>query len=136
MMRDDENERNITDDKTEITDLDDDSIHMADETAPLGFLIVKSPVKYRGRVYKLLPGTVIGRKDADVLINDRRVSRQHARLNLEQDAVGRSYYELFDFGTPNGTYVNGVRISQRTPIEENDELKMGDHVFVFKTLGE
>lgn len=101
----------------------------------LSFLIVKSPIKYRGRVFRVAPGSIIGRRDADVLINDRRISRQHARVNLETNADGSDYhFVIFDFGTPNGTFVNDTRISNRMILHENDEIRMGEHLFVFKTL--
>lgn len=101
----------------------------------LTFLIVQSPIKYRGRVFKVVPGQVIGRRNADVLINDRRVSRQHARINLEvEPQSGREQFAIFDFGTPNGTFVNHNRIIGREIIQENDIIQMGDHIFIFKTL--
>jgi pSer/pThr/pTyr-binding forkhead associated (FHA) protein len=100
---------------------------------PLGLLIVRSPLKNRGRVFRVEPGQVIGRKDADVLINDRRVSRQHVRLSLTYES-GQPVFSLFDFGTPNGTFVNQTRISEWTVVQENDAIQLGDHYFVFKIL--
>ncbi|PJF22426.1 MAG: hypothetical protein CUN56_06065 [Phototrophicales bacterium] len=101
----------------------------------LTFLIVQSPVKYRGRVFKVIPGQVVGRRNADVLINDRRVSRQHARINLEiNPQTNQEQFAIFDFGTPNGTFVNQKRIIGREVIHENDVIQMGDHIFIFKTL--
>lgn len=106
-----------------------------DYTDALAFLIVMTPERFRGRVFKVIPGQVIGRKDAQVLINDARVSRQHARINLETDeGDGYRYFVLYDFGTSNGTFVNGERVEGRTMIFENDRVQMGDHHFMFKTL--
>lgn len=114
------------------------SINQEQQVERLGwltYLIVQSPIKYRGRVFKVVPGQVIGRRNADVLINDRRVSRQHARINLELDAQsGQEQFAIFDFGTPNGTFVNHNRIIGREIIQENDQIQMGDHTFIFKTL--
>ncbi|MFW5748131.1 MAG: FHA domain-containing protein [Chloroflexota bacterium] len=101
--------------------------------AAFGYLIVKSPVKYRGRVFRIEPGQVIGRREGDILINDRLVSRQHARINLDTRSKP-PVFSILDFGTPNGTYVNHRRIDGPQPIEENDEIRLGDHIFVFKML--
>ncbi len=99
-------------------------------------LIVKSPMKVRGRVFSLKPGQVIGRKDADVLLNDKRVSRQHARINRETGADGNPVFALYDFGTPNGTFVNGERILGRAIVQHQDEIQMGDHIFVLEVSTE
>ena len=102
---------------------------------PLAFLLVQRPLANRGQVITLLPGNVIGRKKADVILPDRKVSRQHARINLEPpDENGQVKFAIFDFGTSNGTHVNDHEISGRQVLEENDEIRLGDHTFIFKTL--
>lgn len=51
----------------------------------------------------------IGRgADCDIVIPDRQVSRYHARI--QRDAEG---YLLYDLGSKNGTFVNGVEVRDR-----------------------
>ena len=105
------------------------------DMGPLAFLFIQKPVKSRGQVITVLPGNVIGRRNADVIINDQKVSRQHARVNIEPpDDQGVVRFAIFDFGTVNGTHVNGKKILGRQVLEENDEIRLGAHTFVFKTL--
>jgi len=95
----------------------------------LGFLIVKEGMR-RGKVYRVEGGTTIGRKDANIrLSDDSKVSQQHAKLTEEDDQ-----FVIWDFGSTNGTFVNDERIRAATPLNENDTIKIGDTVFVLKTL--
>ncbi|MDX1487067.1 MAG: GGDEF domain-containing protein [Acidiferrobacterales bacterium] len=76
-----------------------------------------------GKVYALTLGqaTVIGRgADADVVVGDPRVSRQHARVTI--DANGTAVLE--DLGSSNGTFLNGSRI-RRQELKEGDQLQLG-----------
>jgi len=64
--------------------------------------------------------TVIGREDtADIAIDDRRVSRQHAIIRSRQ---GR--YELVDDGSTNGTEANGQSID-RHELAHGDVISLG-----------
>ncbi len=56
--------------------------------------------------YKLDKGTTtIGRQENnDIVINDLAVSKQHARINREEN------YFLTDLRSSNGTFVNGKKI--------------------------
>lgn len=105
---------------------------------PLALLFVKKPVNHRGQVIVVLPGQVIGRMNADVVISDQKISRQHARINVdtEIDENGEEIlrFAVFDFGTPNGTFVNGKRVNGRQVLNEDDEIRFGGHTFAFKTL--
>jgi transcriptional regulator with AAA-type ATPase domain len=51
------------------------------------------------------PTIVIGRKGADLTIDDASMSRLHAELRLDPDG-----YKLRDLGSTNGTHVRGVKI--------------------------
>jgi serine phosphatase RsbU (regulator of sigma subunit) len=69
-------------------------------------------------------GTLIGRQpDAAVYLESLAVSRQHARV-LWQDGG----WVVEDVGSSNGTYVNGKRVSGRTPLTERDTLQIGPYV--------
>lgn len=73
---------------------------------PNTFLIVNG-----SRIFPLDHTVVnIGRRSTnDVVIDDQRVSRDHAQMR----AI-RGKYVLFDLNSTGGTFVNGQRISQRT----------------------
>jgi hypothetical protein len=110
-------------------DFDDDYTEIdAGPSGPLAWLIIADGPR-RGHMLKIVPGQTIGRKGADIVWDDPKISRLHARITLEDGA-----FYVWDFGTPNGTYVNGERIRSATPIQENDTLKMGETTFVLKTL--
>jgi diguanylate cyclase (GGDEF)-like protein len=76
-----------------------------------------------GRVCTLSPGqaTVIGRgADADLPLEDRRVSREHAKITI--DSKGTPVLE--DLGSSNGTFLNGSPI-RRHKLKEGDKLQLG-----------
>ncbi len=75
-----------------------------------------------GLAFILNPGvTTIGRSaESNIFLDDVTVSRDHARLELEE---GRLTVE--DAGSTNGTYVNGARL-------EKALLNAGDEVIVGK----
>ncbi len=58
--------------------------------------------------------------DADVVISDHAMSRQHARIDA--DAEG---WFVEDLGARNGTYVNGTRVDGRQGLREGDVILMG-----------
>jgi pSer/pThr/pTyr-binding forkhead associated (FHA) protein len=41
---------------------------------------------------------------------------------------------IWDLASRNGTFVNGQEIMSPTLLQENDEIRVGDTVFVLKTL--
>lgn len=61
-----------------------------------------------------------------VVASDQKVSRHHATLTPKEET-----YILTDQGSANGTYVNGVRISQPTRLKDKDRLTIGDTTFLF-----
>lgn len=65
---------------------------------------------------------LIGRADMnDIVLEDQFVSKQHALLVREQDAV-----ILMDLKSANGTYVNSRRV-QSAVLHDNDIISLGDH---------
>jgi two-component system cell cycle response regulator len=65
--------------------------------------------------------TVIGRSQrADVNIDDDGVSRTHARLRIDGDAVW-----IEDLGSRNGTFVNGIRVRTPMKLADGDKLQLG-----------
>jgi hypothetical protein len=85
----------------------------------LATLVVREP---RGLVRRLpLDGSpvVIGRDAAcDVVLDDRRASRRHARIQARG-----GYLVLSDLGSMNGTYIRSERVSEVT-------LGLGDSVMI------
>ena len=70
---------------------------------------------------------VIGRSEtADLRIDERSVSRQHARLVIEADGV-----TITDLGSHNGTYVNKVRITGSCTLQANDVIRIHKATLVF-----
>jgi diguanylate cyclase (GGDEF)-like protein len=66
-------------------------------------------------------GLLIGRAPSAVLrIGEEGVSRHHARIHREGDAV-----LVEDLASRNGTYVNGERISGTRTLEEGDKIQVG-----------
>jgi hypothetical protein len=68
----------------------------------------------------------IGRRmDNQIVIDDPRVSRQHAQLR-----VAKGHYALFDLNSSGGTYVNGKR-SNMTMLSPGDVVSLAGVTFVF-----
>ena len=76
----------------------------------------------------------IGREavNNDIIINDSRVSKTH--LQLVQDDNGN--INAIDFGSTNGTFVNGHRIIEETALKKGDQIKIGDTVLHWESYFE
>jgi hypothetical protein len=71
--------------------------------------------------------TTIGRTpDNQIVVPIREVSRRHAEIVLTEGG-----YVVKDLGSPNGTFVNGERITEHR-LQDGDRIAMGGQVFVFK----
>jgi DNA-binding SARP family transcriptional activator len=80
-----------------------------------------------GQAIALTDGVVIGRApDAAIRLVDSRVSREHARLEL--DAIGA---RVVDLDSTNGTTVNEVRV-QDHPLRDGDAIGLGGFVVRFR----
>lgn len=110
-------------------DWDDDvTVAESSQEGMLGFLIVKEGMR-RGQIHRIGNGTTVGRRGAKIVLHDSKVSRMHAKFTIED-----AKFLIWDFGSENGTFVNGTAIREAIPLKENDVIKVGDSVFVFKTL--
>jgi pSer/pThr/pTyr-binding forkhead associated (FHA) protein/ketosteroid isomerase-like protein len=86
-----------------------------------------------GQVFDLTQAEIsIGRElYNDFPIDDRALSRRHARLRLEAES-----YILEDLGSTNGTYVNGARLEGERILQPGDEISVGEKVLlVFNQVG-
>lgn len=134
---------NIADDDEElehtaIWDAEDEEESLPDDYL-LMWLVVKEPTDQRGMILNVPPDAIVGRgRDADVRWDDPRMSRRHARFTLEPNPDTPDAETLYYFVWPqearNGIEVNGVLIRGATMIQENDQLKMGDTIFIVKLL--
>jgi pSer/pThr/pTyr-binding forkhead associated (FHA) protein len=85
-------------------------------------MVVDGPL--RGASFRLRPGgpLTMGRAEGvDILIEDGRVSRRHATVEL---AAGGTL--LRDRESTNGTWVNDQRVSGPTPLRDGDRIRLGE----------
>lgn len=106
---------------------------------PLMWLFVSQPTASRGAILAVSPDAVLGRgKTAHIQWHDPRISREHARFTLEPDTDAPAPHPLHFYIWPlkakHGVIVNGEVIRGAKRLKENDEIKLGDTVFVVKIL--
>jgi len=75
----------------------------------------------QGRHWSLnRPEMYIGRHaDCDIVLDDRKVSRQHARIVRDQRG-----YTLTDLKSKNGTFINGESLTGDHHLEDGDEVQI------------
>jgi hypothetical protein len=107
---------------------------------PFCWLVIKEPPAHRGEILNIQPGQVIGR-EGDVRWPDSRLSRRHAQITFEPlhdpvdaDAPPIYAFHLWPFAPTNPVILNGEEVRGATPLSENDELRLGDTLFVIKML--
>lgn len=62
----------------------------------------------------------IGRSgDCDIVLDDRQISRLHARVVWRGD-----HYEIEDLGSKNGTHLNGRDVVTPQPLHDGDEIQV------------
>lgn len=117
---------------TEVTGEDDQP-----PSPEMGTVIEAGPVPYlvitaghgRGQTFDLRGEVRLGRDRSNaIVLSDAKVSRNHLRL----DPI-RSTYILTDLGSANGTFVNGVRVTQPVRLRDGDSINLGDTQLVFYT---
>lgn len=92
--------------------------------------IVKGP--QIGETFELdEPEVTLGRDPKNhVFLNDMTVSRQHARMNLSNIALGVATVE--DLGSLNGTWVDGAIVSKAS-LKDGSTIQVGTFRMVFHT---
>ncbi len=74
--------------------------------------------------------------EADVRVNDSKVSRLHARIEAELDASENHInYFINDLDSTNGTFLNGHKIV-RELLHNGDKITIGEHILRFELLDE
>jgi heat shock protein HtpX len=71
---------------------------------------------------------VLGRGNADVRVEDPRMSRRHVGLR----PLGDGTLEVIDMRSANGTFVNGRRVAERTVVRPGDRVDAGSTSMVFE----
>lgn len=62
------------------------------------------------------------REGNDVIINDPMVSSHHFQIVQDDDGS----YRLSDFGSTNGTYINGRKVNGEVNLSEDDFVRVGN----------
>ena len=98
------------------------------DMGPVPYLVVTAG-RGRGQTFDLRGEVRLGRDRSNaIVISDGKVSRHHVRL----DPI-RGTYILSDLGSANGTFVNGVRVTQPVRLRDGDLINLGDTQMVFYT---
>ncbi len=124
---------------TEVAPLDDPALLEPEPPAlpaPIAWLVIKDPVERRGTILRLAANQIIGR-EGDIQWDDPRLSRQHARITLEPSGDADEdlpVFHLWPFGPANPVFINDNEVRGATPLHENDEIRLGSTLLVFKVL--
>jgi diguanylate cyclase (GGDEF)-like protein len=80
---------------------------------------------------------IIGRAlEADVRVNDTKISRSHARITITSDPANQTVtYLLTDLDSRNGTFLNGQQITEEA-LQSGDKINIGEHILRFELLDE
>ena len=79
--------------------------------------------------YVVQESTTIGSaEESDIMILDSTVSKKHAGIRIQEG----NRFELHDFGSTNGVFINGKRISKQF-LKNDDRIRIGETELVFST---
>ena len=82
-----------------------------------------------GRVVAVRDGLTMGRvAGCDIVIDDTKASRRHARIVVQDGVV-----EVEDLGSSNGTMLNGKPV-QRRVVRDGDEIQIGATRIVYRAV--
>ena len=101
-----------------------------DASIPTG---IELTVAHAGTIktYRFGRRILVGRApSADLRLDDPRISRLHARIEMRDDGV---YVE--DLGSRNGTSVDGDPVTEPRRLEADDEVTVGSAALVFRGVG-
>jgi len=78
------------------------------------------------------PELTLGRVQGnDIVLSKRNVSKQHARLTLEDEQA-----IVVDLNSTNGTWVNGRKITSAQPLKHGDKIYIADFIITLETSDE
>ena len=88
-------------------------------------MVLQGPDK--GRRFELPDQpALVGRESRALPLSDNTVSRRHAEL-----VPGDDGWVLRDLGSSNGTYINGLRVTNRYQLKLGDQIRVGRTLMVF-----
>lgn len=92
--------------------------------------LVRFWLEYQGHTLELRNGAVVvGRSSScHIVLDDGLVSRRHAQFT-----VSGKLALVEDFGSVNGVYVNGERISGQKALRDGDRVQIGKQDFVLRS---
>jgi len=74
----------------------------------------------------LAGGSVVGRGDVEIPLEDPFASSRHARIERQGSVV-----VLEDLGSTNGTYLNDEPLDGPQPLHHGDRIRIGDSEFSY-----
>lgn len=78
------------------------------------------------------PELSVGRVQGnDIVLAKRNVSKQHARLTLQNEQA-----VVVDLNSTNGTWVNGRKITSAQPLKQGDKIYIADFIITLETADE
>ncbi|MBT8451377.1 MAG: FHA domain-containing protein, partial [Deltaproteobacteria bacterium] len=78
------------------------------------------------------PELTVGRVQGnDIVLAKRNVSKQHARLKLENEQA-----VVVDLNSTNGTWVNGRKITAAQPLKQGDKIYIADFIITLEVADE
>ena len=81
-----------------------------------------------GEKFPVSGNSSIGRSPKNVIVLDsQKVSRRHAIINVQD--IGEFW--LIDLGSSNGTFLNNRRLHQPVRLCDQDQIIIGDRIFIF-----
>lgn len=81
-----------------------------------------------GRKLPLGKTCSLGRsRSNDIVLKNEKISRRHALIHTQD----KNEYWLVDFGSSNGTLLNGRRVFQPTRLRDQDQIELADYAIRF-----
>lgn len=109
--------------------------HQSQAMQPIGYLIIRQPMRWRGAVAQVRSGSIIGQNPrCTVRLVEPAIANWHAQISLHATQNGRQQFSIRDLGSQSGTYVNGRRLSAPVWLQQDDIVRIGSYEFIFKTL--
>lgn len=93
------------------------------------YLLVKSGDS-QGESYLVAPGMILGKKGAQIRLNDPKVSTQHAKIEEGPDGM-----EIRDLGSKNGILRKGKKV-ESLMLVPGAEFTIGETLFLVLEIGE
>ncbi len=92
----------------------------------LTLTVIQGPDKGKTFALPLNEPQLIGRSSEALPTTDNTVSRRHAELTPDEGE-----WFIRDLDSQNGTYVNGVKITERTRLRLGDQIRTGSTLWMF-----